>query len=271
MKTESEIRRILTEDLGFKDLAAYQKWVSEQRPRVSLTPEVLERLSPDAIDCPAFWRVCEEIFGNDPVCNVAVPPSVGSLPHEAESRMDANRLNLQLAKSMGVTAFLDEFAHERVKTLEVGPGFGSLKHYIETHTKHVYAAVDVFPRLPGVIAATAQGFIPDSFVAEQKGQYAYVVSSNVFQHLSARQRSRYFKDAHALLHKGGLFIFNLYVDAGGSYLRDPSGVAWCDHYGQYTLVPKPAAVQAELSSAFGILYATQRYDGLVNFVCQKRE
>ena len=43
----------------------------------------------------------------------------------------------------------------------------------------------------------------------KRARMSYVVSSNVFQHLSARQRTRYYSDAHALLHAGGLFIFNL--------------------------------------------------------------
>jgi hypothetical protein len=270
MKREPEIRRVLTEDFGFRDLAAYKRWVEEARPRLVVTPELVAKLSPDDIDCRAFWRVCESLFGDDPVCNLVVAPTAGRLEHAIESQMDANRLNLQLAKTLGVTAFLDEFAHEPVKTLEIGPGFGSLKHYIETHTRHAYSAVDVFPRMPGVVEATAEGLIPADFMERGRGEYAYVVSSNVFQHLSAKQRSRYYADAHALLRKGGLFIVNLFVDAGQAFLRDASGAAWCDHYGQLTSIPRPGEVQKELGASFAILYATQRYDGIVNFVCQKR-
>jgi hypothetical protein len=171
---------------------------------------------------------------------------------------------------MGVTSFLDENASERVKTFEIGAGFGSLKNYIETHTTHVYTGVDVFPRIPGIVEATAEGCIPDDLVEAERGLYGYVVSSNVFQHLSAKQRTRYYADAAALLHMGGLFIFNLYVDTGkrGTYLRDAKGNAWCDHYGQYTLIPK-SDVYDELSKSFDVLYVTQRYDGLFNFACRK--
>jgi len=42
------------------------------------------------------------------VCNVAVMPREGRLPHSVEGRMDMNRLNLRFAKSLGITAFLDE-------------------------------------------------------------------------------------------------------------------------------------------------------------------
>jgi hypothetical protein len=185
--------------------------------------------------------------------------------------MDANRMNLRLAKSLGVTAFLDENADARLKTFEIGPGFGALKSYIETHTRHVYTAVDVFPRFPGVIEATERGLLPEELVTRERGLYSYVVSSNVFQHLSAAQRTHYYDGAHALLQTGGLFIFNLQIDtgklAGG---RDAKQNAWCDHYGQYTLIPKAGDVYGELSARFDILYVTQRYDALFNFVCQKK-
>ena len=270
MKKHAEIKRILTEDLGFATLDAYKEWIERVRPTLTPTPAMIEKLSPDSIDCRDFWRVCEEVFGHDPVCNVAIAPTVGKLPHAIEAHMDANRMNLRLAKSRGVTSFLEENASERVKTLEIGAGFGSLKHFIETHTNHVYTGVDVFPRIPGIVEATAEGCIPEDLVEAERGLYGYVVSSNVFQHLSARQRTRYYADAASLLHLGGLFIFNLYVDTGkrGTYLRDAKGNAWCDHYGQYTLIPK-SDIYAELATSFDVLYVTQRYDGLFNFVCRK--
>jgi SAM-dependent methyltransferase len=273
MKGYDEIKRILVDEFGFSDLAAYRKWISEARSTVLITPERIQALSPDLVDCRAFWRACEELFGFDPVANVAISPTVGKLPYAVENAMDANRLNLRLAKSLGITAFLDEFADERVRTLEIGAGFGSLKNYIETNTRHVYTGVDVFPRVPGVVETTASGFIPDAVMNEGRDRFSYVVSSNVFQHLSARQRARYFDDAFALLHTGGIFLFNLSMDTGQTVttVRDAAGVAWCDHYGQYTLIPKPQDLQRELTKRFFVLYATQRYDGVFNFVCQKRQ
>jgi hypothetical protein len=272
MKKHDEIKRILTEDLGFTDLAAYQRWIATERPRIKPTPERIERLSPDAIDCRDFWRVCEELFGDDPVFNAAVAPRDGRLPHPVEGRMDENRMNLRLARSLGITAFLDENADKRLKILEIGPGFGSIKNYIETHTNHVYTGIDVYPRIPDVLEATEEGLIPRSFIEGGHNAYSYVISHNVFQHLSAKQRSRYYRDARVLLHPGALFIFNLSVDAGKGFalLRDAQGTAWCDHYGQYTLIPKVSDVHDELRAGFDVLYVVQRHDGLFNFVCRKK-
>jgi hypothetical protein len=273
VKGYDEIRRIVTSDFGFVDLAAYRLWVREKRATTPLTPERLAALSPDDIDCRAFWRVCDELFGFDPVCNLAIPPTTGKLPYAVVSEMDANRMNLHLATSLGMTAFLDEFSHERVKTLEIGPGFGALRNYIEVRTRHVYIGVDVRPRIPGVIEATADGLIPRDLIARERGSISYVVSSNVFQHLSARQRACYLDDARALLHEGGLLLVNLSVDGPhvAAEARDAAGTAWCDHYGQYTPIPKPAELQRQLSSLFAILYVTQRHDGLFGFVCQRRK
>ncbi len=272
MKGYEEIRRILTEDFGFVDLAAYKRWIADVRPNIALTVDLLQKLSPDSVDCRAFWKVCDDLFGHDPICNVASPPKVGTLPYAVETPMDANRLNLRFARSLGVLAFLDENAHERLKILEIGPGYGSIKNYVETHTAYSYIGVDVVPRIPEVVETTPEGFINDALVAENRSLMSYVVSSNVFQHLSARQRTRYYRDAHALLHAGGLFIFNLSIDRGkpNEYLRDAEGNAWCDHYGQFTLIPK-ADIYDELNPLFDILYVTQRYDGIFNFVCRKRQ
>lgn len=272
MKKYDEIKRILTEDFGFVDLDAYKKWVANVRPTLSLTPDLIQRLSPDDVDCRDFWKVCDELFGYDPVCNVVCQPAVGSLPYPIETPMDANRMNLRLAKSLGILAFIDENAHERLKFLEIGSGYGSIKNYIETRTAYVYTGVDAAPRIPGVVQTTGQGFIPAAILDSESGRYSYVVSSNVFQHLSAKQRSRYYQDAHALLHDRGLFLFNLHVDRGkaGEYLRDDQGNAWCDHYGQFTLVPKSDLFD-EISPLFDILYIFQRYDGLFGLVCCKRK
>ncbi len=271
MKGHEEIKRILTEDLGFRNLETYRKWIDADRSTTTLTRERIALLSPDVVDCRAFWMVCDELFGTDPVCNVSVAPEVGSLPYAIETRMDANRMNLRLAKSLGVTAFLEENAQARLNVLEIGAGYGSLQAFIETHTNHIYTGVDVVPRVPGVLETTPDGLLPRSFVDRWRGQFSYVVSSNVFQHFSTRQRNQYIADAHAILHDGGLFIFNLTVDTAKlpPYMRDESGDAWADHYGQYTPIPRGDVVYGQLATTFRILYVTQRYDGLFNFVCQK--
>ncbi|MEO8905057.1 MAG: class I SAM-dependent methyltransferase [Polyangiaceae bacterium] len=270
MKQYQEIRRELTEGFGFTDLAAYQQWVEHERPKLVVNKELVERLSPDHVDCRDFWRACDDLFLLDPVCNVAVKPAVGRMPHAVETRMDANRMNLRFAKSFGITDFLEENAQQRLKVLEIGPGFGSLMHFVETHTNHEYTGVDVVPRVAGIVQATAQGLIPDELVEQNAGTFSYVVASNVFQHLSSKQRTHYYAHARTLLMRGGLFIFNLCIDNGkAAYLRDKSGNAWCDHYGQFTAVPK-ADIYTELGSGFGVLYVTQRYDGVFNFVCQRR-
>ena len=269
MKQYEEIRRELVQGFGFSDLQAYQRWVEQDRAKVVLTSEIIERLSPDNVDCRDFWRVCDELFTLDPVCNLAIEPAVGRLPYAIETRTDANRMNLRFAKSFGITSFLEENAQQRLKVLEIGPGYGSLMNFVETHTNHEYTGVDVVPRIPGIVEATAEGFIPEEVMKKDGASFSYVVSSNVFQHLSSKQRKRYYEDVRALLVRGGLFIFNLCVDTGkAGYLRDAAGNAWCDHYGQFTAVPK-GDVYSDLGALFGVLYVTQRYDGVFNFVCQK--
>ena len=181
-------------------------------------------------------------------------------------------MNLRLAKSLGITSFLEENAHSRLNVLEIGPGYGSLKNYIEAQTNHVYVGVDVVPRVPGVLQASVEGLLPRSLVEQRQASFSYVIASNVFQHFSARQYRQYIKDSAGLLREGGLFMFNLTIDTGKTpaYMRDANGSAWSVHYGQYTPIPTAMSVYSELASVFDVLYVTQRFDGLFNFVCRRR-
>jgi hypothetical protein len=267
-----EIVHVLREDLGFVDLEAYRRWIREVRPTIRPDAARIAKLSPDVVDCRAFWRACDQLFGRDPICNVAVAPEGGALPIPIESTMDANRMNLRLAKSFGMTALLEENAHQRLKTFEIGVGFGSLRSFIETQTLHVYVGVDVVPRVDGVLEATAAGTIPSDVLKAHEDSVSYVVSTNVFQHLSEAQRARHYADVGRLLHRGGLFLVNMTVDGPGRppWTRDAQGRAWCDHYGQYTPIPTAAEVHGALRTAFDLLYVTQRWDGVASYVCKKR-
>ena len=143
---------------------------------------------------------------------------------------------------------------------------------METHTNHVYVGVDAVPRVGGVVATTETGLLPRELVEQDRGRFSYVVATNVFQHLSARQRTAHIENAHVLLREGGLLLFNLTVDTGKlpPNTRDAEGNAWAVHYGQYTPIPKGAAAYELVSGTFNVLYVTQRYDGLFHFVCQRR-
>jgi hypothetical protein len=66
MKDYREIKRILVDEFGFCDLAAYKRWIGEVRPSIRPTPERIEMLSPDFVDCREFWKVCDELFRERP-------------------------------------------------------------------------------------------------------------------------------------------------------------------------------------------------------------
>jgi hypothetical protein len=272
MKGYEEIKRTLVEDLGFRDLDSYKKWMTEVRPKKRPDAKSIAMLSPDEIDNRAFWRACDELFGIDPVCNVVATPEVGRLPYEIESRADANRMNLRFAKTFGITALLEENAHARLRVLEIGAGYGSMKNFIETNTNHVYLGTDVVPRVDGIVQQDADGSLPRELVEREAGKLSYVVSTNVFQHLSMKQRGRMIADARAVLHTGGLLVFNMTIDTSKvpDCARDAAGNAWSVHYGQYTPIPKGSVAFDLIADGFDILYFTQRYDGVFNFVCQRR-
>lgn len=265
MKTYQEIKDIITKQLGLVNMAAYKLYTDqflrgERRP----TLEEIELLAPENIHNGHFWQVVEELFGPDCVANT----NYGSLPNDID---EGNERNLALARMCGALNLIDNWRHYQMPVLEIGAGYGNFKQYLKSNTAMVYTGVDVFPKIRGVYPTQPNGLLPLHLVERT---FHIIYSSNVFQHLSSKQRTQYFKDIHGMLTPNGTFIFNLLVPKlppEQQYLAE-DGKAYLRHYGQFTEVPLYNDFIRELSSYFYIQYETTRiYDSLVNFVCLKRE
>ena len=268
MKNYQEIKDIIVNQLGLTDLDAYAKYEELYRPPNNkiITREEVELLSPDNINCIDFWKVIEEVFGVDCITNTM---------HENQkwTPTDCNRRNLGLARQMGALNVIDWCAQfsSQSSILEIGTGYGCLKHYLEPKYCFNYTGVDVVPRVEGVIQTTPEGLLPDS-IKDRK--FFIVYSCNVFQHLSTKQRESYINTAWELLEKGGFLIIALTLHP---FQLPVSGMAedgnlYMKHYGQFTAIPSRTDFLSFIRGRYNILTVTQRYtDDYHCLVCQPKD
>lgn len=261
MKTYDEIKEIITQRYGFTSIEKYKEWLTVWREKGgTATQEEADLLSPDNIDCHDFWRVCYHLFGSDSVCN-AVDGAVYT------NDMDANRINLSIAQLSGITSIIDANKFYRVNMLEYGPGLGCVKNYVEVNTRFNYYGFDVHPRIPGIAATTNEGYIPTEFVDKNKGSFQIVFSSNVLQHVSQKQRQKFFADAYDLLSVGGTLAFNaMTFDQNAPPLR------YMTLYGQFILIPTVSEIVKELQNLkFTIMSLGSRQEFHGSFIVQKQK
>jgi hypothetical protein len=262
MKKYNEIKQIITEHFKITSLEEYSKWLARWRSKEWIpTSEDKELLSPDVVDCHDFWKVVEDLFGDDCVCN-AVEGNV------YEDRMGANRNNLSIARTSGLIAAIDELKFYKANLLEVGAGYGSLKNYVETTTRFSYTGFDVLPKISGIRESTREGNLPEDFVKAHEGTFNIVASTNVFQHFSPKQKIKLIDDASVLLSDGGYLLINLPVD----YSVPPQEPRYMTLYGQFIGMPSQIFMGDVLTSRqFQIFVTTIRhYDGMTGYSCIKR-
>jgi len=155
--------------------------------------------------------------------------------------------------------------------LEIGPGFGALKPYLGGRDDITHHMIDVHPRIEGCIES--DGFtIPDEI---KQLDISYVISSNVFQHLSVEQRRGYYREIASLLgnsvRKFGYFDFNVQCLGCGNedsrYIKH-NDKYYITHMGMYTEITSSGEVMQDLIDAgFVVLSMTRRGDALFGFSC----
>lgn len=263
MKTYEEIKTEIAK-LGIKDMPTYKAYIDEYHRDIDPkkhTPDEVEALSPDNVDNAAFWRLSEEIFGTDPVCNAEYGNTY--------SKMEGNRNNLFLFESGGGLAFIKRlFSNWRGDVLEIGPGYGSFKNWVELNTVMTYYGVDVYPKIDGVDQALPNGLMGPETLARR---YGLVVSTNVFQHLSVNQRRAYYRDVASILQPNGYFIMNnIHSDRTNEKYRHEDGKFYMRHYGQLTEIQKSQEIIDDVQAHMNVLRWTKDSSGMVTIIAQKR-
>lgn len=258
----NEIKDIITNKYGYKTLDDWKKHVeSITQTTTPPTQEMVDLLSPDNVDCGAFWKVCTDLFGIDPVCNIT-DRRYGDNNVNMYDIITANRRNLWLTETFGFLTYLKEYAQYPSAVMEFGVGFGNLKNWIETCTQKQYYGFDVNPLVDGILPLDCSGKLVTD-ISNIKGKVSHFVCSNVFQHLSEKQRLYIFDVAAEYLHAGGLFMFNTPVKT--------KHCSYMSLYGQYTINPEHSWIESELiNRGFASHMVNSRWDGVVGYIAIKK-
>lgn len=248
MKGYTEIRDIIVNQLGLRDQASYKAYIDQfhrtDNPRIP-TPEEIALLDPDTIDNNAFWRVAEEIFKTDPVSNC----SYG----EPRSTQEANRANLRIYHDQGFTGKVEAIqlwgGWKDPQLLEIGPGYGAFKDWLSRRWS--YFGADCYPKTTRVDQTLLNGLLSDVTKART---YNVVIASNVFQHLSVKQRRAYYRDIAGCLRPNGIFMVSMFALTKGSTRlgADADGRIWLRHYGQFTEIQPLAQIIEDLRLHFTV-------------------
>jgi hypothetical protein len=170
-------------------------------PNKIIKKEEIEKLNPDKIDSKYFWKYAIEKFPNFSI----------SLYPECKNDDDVNKANFNAAIWTGFYDIIKtKIEHtQNCKALEIGPGYGSLFYpLIEKYNNLIYYATDINKLFyyDGLFECNGK-----SIPKEVGKDFDLMFSFNVFNHLSKKQRTSYYKDVYRKLKKGGKFIFNNFL------------------------------------------------------------
>lgn len=258
-------KEIIEDELGISNLDAYGKY-KEKKLDDGVTDEEINRLSPDTVPSDKFWEwINESEFSKDGITYGATKDK----PNDY-----CNFYGHVIGIESGCLNYFNRFVvtHPRnaapLNVLEIGPGFGAFKEYTSTYPFVKYHGIDVYPKIEGVLP-TKDGdtLFPDS-IADQK--FSIVYSSNVFQHLSQRQRESYFSQVAQVLIPGGVFSFNItarpFIPERKSFKNNNR--EYVCHYGQYTLIPTPEECFEAIEKHLNILaYQVVPTANMMTFHC----
>ena len=161
-----------------------------------------------------------------------------------------------------------------IPILDIGAGYGMMKEFVKKYTKAEYHGVDVYPKFEGVLQVSPDGStLPPAIM---NTLFGIVISVNVFQHLSIKQRNHYYEQVAKILHPDcGIFTVTISTYNKTANLRKPficadDGKGYMCHYGQYVECQSYPEVIADLSKHFRILSLAHRpCDDSFTFHCVK--
>ena len=195
----NEFTEIIEGDYKIKDLPSYSEYKRARKDGIYQSE--IDRLSPDAIRSSSFWEWIEK---NPELAKDAIGFGMTS----DSSIQDLNRNNYGLANQLGMLNYILILrGYKDMPILDIGAGYGMLKEFIDNSTLLKYYGVDVYPKIPGVLAlADGDSTLPDEIL---KVGFGLVVSTNVFQHLSVKQRRHYYEQVAKILIPNGVFSVSL--------------------------------------------------------------
>lgn len=207
--------------------------------------EFIKKYHPDNIDVSEFWRLATKHFPHF---------SVAGGNSGCKTKEECNYTTLKMAERIGPLRELFQTLNEdnSANMLEIGPGYGNICYWINEHFPLInYYAIDVNPLFEWPTLMQTDGkTIPDGVVDNLDIVYSY----NVFQHLSKKQRTSYYKQIHDKLRVGGVFYFGMFLVTKENKdwpcwgVKDYSGRNYCHFFKQFTEVDTEEELIEELNS-----------------------
>ena len=244
------VKQIL-DNLGIFDRESLAQYYNSKKD--NLTQADIDVLDPDKIDNKEFWRLATEIDRTSIVGGGAVESN--------DNITELNQYNSILAKTIGIFDYIIPHKGYNYKLLDIGCGYCPIKDLLLPQIS--YTGIDILPRTPDVIETDGNG-IPNL------GTFDYVVSCNVFQHLSERQKIQYTHDAFQCLNPGGYFT-NAFMTSYGNYeMPTFNGDKHIFTCGQFLPVMSHIHYMQILSHiGFEVKQFNNRWDGFSCFFCRK--
>jgi SAM-dependent methyltransferase len=263
-----QFKEIIEGNYKILDLKSYMDYKIDVSKR-GLTQQEIDLLSPDNINSCSFWEYIEK---NPELAKDAIAFGVT----KEQTKQTVNEKNFGLACSLNALSYVLLYRNcQGMPLLDIGAGYGMLKEYVEKETKLVYAGVDVYPKVSGVYQVGEDGSTLPPNIAASK--FGLVVSCNVFQHLSIKQRRHYYEQIEKLLYPDfGIFTVTTIADIPISRVKGfrckDNGRYYACHYGQYTEVQTVEELEADLSKHFFIISVSQRtFDCSFTFHCSLKK
>jgi hypothetical protein len=134
--------------------------------------------------------------------------------------------------------------------MEIGPGYGNiLEVLVSKGWDKNYYAIDINPLFehPKVFKCDGRN-IPDTIPYPMDVVY----SINVFQHLSKKQRTSYYRQIFEILENNGTFVFGMFVETPLNKdwscwgVKNDDGRNYCSFFKQLTEIDKIEELYGEL-------------------------
>lgn len=173
----------------------------------SRTKERIDKPYFDDCDWQNFWKITKTYFPLHSVCGNNYMNSVEKIK-DKEIAFFKNKIENKLGK---------HFFKKEKNVLEIGYGFGAVGHYLIDNYKTNYYGIDYVSSDKNdndyfYLAKKRFYEIQNSGIPNELKsiKYDFVFSTNVFQHLTQKQRFDYIKEVYDVLNKNGVFYFDVF-------------------------------------------------------------
>lgn len=232
----------------------------------------ISELSPDNINNVEFWKALHKNFKYECICG-----------KKSTSINEVNLHNQRIIFSILIDSnhHIYDFIYEKLSNpnsnlLEIGYGFGSFIDLLNKHKLNInYYGIDLFNR----INKKSNLFETDGWsIPNEIPELDIIFSSNVFQHLTYKQRLNYLMIGYNKLKSGGYFVFNniLYSKEVENKhpnvygIKDEFGTAYLHMFGQYTELDElQEFIETIKQIGFKLIVINNPQTHLFSFILQK--